>query len=121
MTQLRELGEVRREIANITAEIERTDESLAATQMTTGVDSLRKQLADLRKEKLLLREQETILLASGEHCLPRYLLAELAALLALFLPVMIPANKTCIAFQRLHEVCLPSILSQELQCKAVSV
>ena len=62
MTSLNELGKVRREIANITAELRRTDMSLAATRGTTEAEFLYTQLEDLRKEKLVLREQEKILL-----------------------------------------------------------
>lgn len=62
MTSLNELGKVRREIANVTAEMQRTDKSLAATHSTTEAEFLYKQLEDLRKEKLVLREQEKILL-----------------------------------------------------------
>ena len=62
MTSLIELGKVRREIANITAEMQRTNKSLATNRNTTEAEFLYKQLEGLRKEKLVLREQETILL-----------------------------------------------------------
>ena len=62
MTSIIELGKVRREIANITAEMQRTNKSLATNRNTTEAEFLYKQLEDLRKEKLVLREQETILL-----------------------------------------------------------
>lgn len=62
MTSLTELAKVRREIANITAEMQRTNKSLATTRNTTEAEFLYKQLEHLRKEKLVLREQETILL-----------------------------------------------------------
>ena len=62
MTSLNELGKVRREIANITAELQRTDMSLAATRGTTEAEFLYTKLEHLRKEKLVLREQEKILL-----------------------------------------------------------
>lgn len=62
MTSLHELGKVRREIANITAKLQRTDESLAATHGTKEADFLYTQLEILGKQKLVLLEQEKILL-----------------------------------------------------------
>lgn len=95
MTTPRQLDIVRREIADIKAEMLKTKEALAATQKTRDVDALRKQLEDLRKEKIILREQETILLqgqASGEHRLPCYLLPRLAELHAHLFHVLIPSR-----------------------------
>ena len=71
---------VRREIADIKAEILKTNKALAATQNTTDVGFLRKRLEHLDRKEIILRQQETILLqgqASGEHCLPRDLLPTL--------------------------------------------
>ena len=80
MTTLSQLEITRREIADIKADMLKTNEVVAATQNTTEVPFLRKRLERLHKEKIILREQETFLLqgqASGEHCLPRYPLPSL--------------------------------------------
>ena len=80
MTTLSQLETVRREIADIKAVMLTTQNVLAATQNKTDVDFLHKKLERLHKEKIICREQETILLqgqASGQHCLPRYLLPTL--------------------------------------------
>ena len=62
------------------AKILKTEEVLAAAQRTPDVEFERKQLEQLNRQLSSLREQETILLqsqASGEHCLPCYLLLSL--------------------------------------------
>jgi len=77
MTSPSQLETVQKEIDDVKAEILETKEALAAAQRDADVLFLRKQLEQLRKEKEQLREEENILLqgqASGEHCLPGYLL-----------------------------------------------
>jgi len=77
MTSPSQLGTVQKEIDDVKAEILETKDALAAAQHDADVHFLRKQLEQLRKEKEQLREKENILLqgqASGEHCLPCYLL-----------------------------------------------
>ena len=76
MTTPSQLQTVRREIADIKAEILETKKALAAAQAPADVAFLRQQLGDLNKEKIVLNERQNILLQgqkSGEHCLPRYL------------------------------------------------
>ncbi len=84
MTSPSQLETVQKEIDDVKAEILETMEALAAAQCDADVhflrkkeEQLRKEKEQLRKEKEQLREKEIILLqgqASGEHCLPCYLL-----------------------------------------------
>jgi len=70
MTSPSQLETVQKEIDDVKAEILETKEALAAAQRDADVHFLRKQLEQLReKENILLQGQ-----ASGEHCLPGYLL-----------------------------------------------
>ncbi|DBA77038.1 TPA: hypothetical protein ACH3X1_009626 [Trebouxia sp. C0004] len=62
MTTLSQLEIVRREIADIKAEMLTTQNVLAATQNKTDVDFLHKKLERLHEEKIICRKQETILL-----------------------------------------------------------
>ena len=71
MTTPSQLGTLRSKIDELEAKILKIEEALAAAQAPADVAFLRKQLEQLQ-EKELLRGQ-----ASGEHCLPRYLLPPL--------------------------------------------
>jgi len=77
MTSPSQLETVQKDIDDVKAEILGTMEALAAAQCDADVHFLRKKGEQLRKKEEQLREKEIILLqgqASGEHCLPCYLL-----------------------------------------------
>ncbi len=77
MTSPSQLETVQKEIDDVKAEILGTMEAHAAAQCDADVHFLRKKGEQLRKKEEQLREKEIILLqgqASGEHCLPCYLL-----------------------------------------------
>ncbi len=77
MTTLSQLEIKKKEIADIEAEMLKTQNALAATQSTEDVACLRQWLDRLHQEKIIRCKQETILLqtqVSGKHCLPCHLL-----------------------------------------------
>ena len=80
MTTPSQLGTLRSKIDELEAKILKIEEALAAAQAPADVAFLRKQLEQVNNTRNLLQEKENILLrgqASGEHCLPRYLLPPL--------------------------------------------
>ena len=80
MTTPSQLGTLRGKIDELEAKILKIEEALAAAQAPADVAFLRKQLEQLNNTRNLLQENVNILLrgqASGEHCLPRYLLPPL--------------------------------------------
>ena len=73
MTTPSQLGTLRSKIDELEAKILKIEEALAAAQAPADITYL-------RKKEIVLREEKNILLqgqASGEHCLPRYLLPPL--------------------------------------------
>lgn len=76
MTSLSQLETVQKEIDDVKAEILETKEALATAQHDSDIKFLRQQLHQLRKKEEQLREERILLQgqASGEHCLPCYLL-----------------------------------------------
>ena len=73
MTTPSQLGTLRSKIDELEAKILKIEEALAAAQAPADITYL-------RKKEIVLREEKNILLqgqASGEHCLPCYLLPPL--------------------------------------------
>ena len=80
MTTPSQLGTLRGKTDELEAEVLDTKKALAAAQAPADIAFLCQQLGDSNKIQIILREQETNLLqgqASGEHCLPCYLLPSL--------------------------------------------
>lgn len=77
MTTPSQLGTLRGKIDGLEEEILDTKKALAAAHEPADIAFLRQRLGALDKKEIVLREEKNILLqgqASGEHCLPRYLL-----------------------------------------------
>ena len=67
------------QLETLRRKIDEVEQALAAAQAPADIAFLRQRLDNLDKKEILLLEQQNRLQgqASGEHCLPRYLLPRL--------------------------------------------